>query len=109
MTRNDPHARGQLADNVADVLRHPFHVAACFKVDNRKPAIEEVVAHVYDVRAGKEDDAVAVSAAVREVYDLDLFAVKKDGDRVVESDDRQGLLRRGRRSAIKEFRFLFLR
>ena len=47
---DDFYSGGQLRDNLADVLRHPQHVAAVFKVNERKFSGEEIIAHVNDVR-----------------------------------------------------------
>ena len=91
MPRNDLYARGRLRDDLGDVAREPLDAPAVVDVYEGKSRGEEVVAHVDNVRAGEEDDAVAVGVPVGEVYDAHLLAVEVDGDGRVVGDDGQPL------------------
>src|SRR5438093_10510807 len=60
VARNDFRVGGDLLEHGLDRLEITAHVPAAAKVDEREPAVEELVAHVDHIGAGEIDDAVAV-------------------------------------------------
>src|SRR6266851_470540 len=82
MTGNDPGARWNLGDRGRDVSLIAFYVPAAGEIDVREHAVEEVIAHVNNVRAGEEDDAVTVGVPVREMDCANLFAVEVHRERL---------------------------
>ena len=76
MTRNDLDVRRNLRNNFAGVLNVTIDVAAAVQIYERQHAVKEVIAHVNDVRAGKEDNGVAVGVPAGKVDYPDLFTIK---------------------------------
>src|SRR5215469_14589497 len=66
------------------------HAASAAEVDEREADHQEIIAHVYDIGFGEEDDTISVRVACLKMHDLDVFSVEVDGDVVVKGKNWQG-------------------
>src|SRR5215470_7053211 len=92
---DDFHVSRQLGDDFLQGGDHAFPASARTEIDKGKSVTYEVITHVYDIRLGEEDDAVAIGVAAGEVQRADVFAVQVHGDVVIESDDGKRFFRGG--------------
>src|SRR5690242_19015737 len=95
--------RRYLRDQFADIFNQTLNTAATFQIHKREPSGEEIITEVDHVGSRKEDDAVAVSMAVRKVNRANLFTVEVNRQRLIEGNNRERFLRRGRSSSLEEF------
>src|SRR5262245_552062 len=107
MARNQFHARWQLRQYFANIFRQTLNTTATLQVYKRKTTGKEVITHVHHIGGREEDNAIAVSVALRKVNDLDFFTIKVDRERLVEGNHRQCFLRRCRSRVFEELRPLF--
>jgi len=76
MSGNDLHVRRHLHNHLLHAVDHPINAAARIHVDKREAISHKVVAHVHDIRLGKEDDRVTVRMPCRKIKRADILPVQ---------------------------------
>ncbi len=93
MTRNDLRLVIDPGEHVIDGGDHALHGTSAVAIDKWVHAVEEIVAHVHDIRFLEVHDGVAVGVRRRYMLCTNRVSVEVERDGPAEGHDRQRLAR----------------